>query len=642
MRSSVAIYLITASCSGIQNDPTPPAPPFAQSGVIEGFYGPPWSHQDRLDILRFMGRVGLRSYFYAPKNDPYHRQRWREPYPATARQQLQELVDSAREHGVEFHYAISPGLSIVYSDASDYQTLFRKLDSVAAMGVRRFALLLDDVSPNLVHEQDRATFATLADAHVDLINRLHRDLTERGATLSVTPTTYTGAWGNRSYVRRLGEGVDARVPLFWTGIDVASPEITAPQAREWGELISRQPLVWDNYPVNDFARWRLFLGPLRGRASDLSTEAAGIIANPMNEAHASMIPLATIADYARDPAHYDPERALRRTVEALYGSDAAEHLTPFVELYGDYGWEDNLFEPLFIPGAPIASAAMEAGLARLSAALSQLEEMASAGDPELQVLVSELEPFVTRTAARLREFQNDRAYARRGDQLVYRTELDRVTVGLATTSIRVDGHLGDWPAEAWFPLVGPDRDAAETSVAALVRYGQHLYVALRVHDPHVRVEPDDRVGEGDHVALVVESEPPVHRRYLTPEDLVILLPAPEGPLQPTPLIRSMRFEGFMAKFLADNQALTFSEFLVSTFGTAPSSAMAAVAEGLRYRTQLTPNGYDLEMAIPLGERDTLRMSLTVVDAQKPRPYIQSLARRNYPANPATFSTVVIR
>jgi len=54
---------------------------FQYLGVIEGFYGPPWSHQDRLDILAFMEEVGLADYVYAPKDDPYHRARWRDPYP---------------------------------------------------------------------------------------------------------------------------------------------------------------------------------------------------------------------------------------------------------------------------------------------------------------------------------------------------------------------------------------------------------------------------------------------------------------------------------------------------------------------------------------------------------------------------------
>ncbi len=70
-----------------------------------------------------MGQVGLTTYFYAPKDDPYHRERWREPYPAPQFEQLEELVQTAQENGVTFYYAISPGGSMVYADSGDYALL---------------------------------------------------------------------------------------------------------------------------------------------------------------------------------------------------------------------------------------------------------------------------------------------------------------------------------------------------------------------------------------------------------------------------------------------------------------------------------------------------------------------------------------
>ena len=45
-------------------------PSFAERGVVEGFYGTPWTHQDRLDILRFEGAHALNVYYYAPKMIP--------------------------------------------------------------------------------------------------------------------------------------------------------------------------------------------------------------------------------------------------------------------------------------------------------------------------------------------------------------------------------------------------------------------------------------------------------------------------------------------------------------------------------------------------------------------------------------------
>jgi hyaluronoglucosaminidase len=57
-------------------------PALRHRGAIEGFYGSPWTQQERLDQLDFYGRFKLNTYVYAPKDDPYHRDRWREPYPA--------------------------------------------------------------------------------------------------------------------------------------------------------------------------------------------------------------------------------------------------------------------------------------------------------------------------------------------------------------------------------------------------------------------------------------------------------------------------------------------------------------------------------------------------------------------------------
>jgi hypothetical protein len=63
-------------------------PSFAERGVVEGFYGTPWTHQDRVDILRFEGAHGMNVYYYAPKDDPYHRKLWRDAYPPEAQQRL--------------------------------------------------------------------------------------------------------------------------------------------------------------------------------------------------------------------------------------------------------------------------------------------------------------------------------------------------------------------------------------------------------------------------------------------------------------------------------------------------------------------------------------------------------------------------
>jgi len=165
----LTVLLLGAACAGQQ---TPAR--FTHAGVIEGFYGTPWSHRDRLDLLRFMGHVGLNTYVYAPKDDPYHRERWREPYPRAEAARLRELVDTARAEGVSLWYAVSPGGSMTYADSGDYAALLGKLAAVRALGVTTFGLFLDDVPTTLSHETDRRAYGSLAAAHASLI-RAERD-----------------------------------------------------------------------------------------------------------------------------------------------------------------------------------------------------------------------------------------------------------------------------------------------------------------------------------------------------------------------------------------------------------------------------------------------------------------------------------
>jgi hyaluronoglucosaminidase len=120
------------------------------TGIIEGFYGPPWSHGDRLDLLAFCGRHGLNTWVHAPKDDPYHRRLWREPYPEDELARLAELAREAERHGVDFVWAIAPGLSIRAGDESELRALDAKRDQLRGAGVQTFQLLWDDIEPDFI------------------------------------------------------------------------------------------------------------------------------------------------------------------------------------------------------------------------------------------------------------------------------------------------------------------------------------------------------------------------------------------------------------------------------------------------------------------------------------------------------------
>ena len=609
--------------------------PFQTSGVIEGFYGPPWSHQDRLDMLRFMGEVGLQAYFYAPKDDPFHRTRWREDYPPARYEELRVLVLAAQDHHVEFWYAISPGLSIVYSDSTDYEALLRKIDHVSALGVRHVGLFVDDVPASLSHRADRDAYGTLAAAHVALTNRLHGDLATRGISLALTPTTYTNAWGDRAYIAEIGAGVVEDVQIFWTGPDVASPTISPAQAEAWGRLLRRRPLLWDNYPVNDYARWRLFLGPFTGRHPDLASTTAGIIANPMNEAHASMIALATLAAYARDPSGYDPATALDAALARLYG-DAAADVQPLIRIFGDYGWDDNVFGPLYFLPDTIDARPIGQALEDLAAGLARMRAKA-ATNPALGRLADDVEPHVATLRARLAELRRSSMYEQSEDMLVYRTDLDRYPAASVPAPPTIDGDVSDVDEREWVPLF-LDPDTRSESRVAFRQDAEFLYVAFRVANADIRPRPGEEIGEGDHMAVVVDGDP--EDGAIGPEELVLLLPPP-GDEPPTIRATAFGFQGFMAKWLADNRALTFTQFHISNLGLPLSATVAPMASGASYATRRAPGGYTAELALPHLGRNRLRISLTVTTTAG-RKRVASLSRRNYPANPTTFAEIVLQ
>lgn len=490
-------------------------PSFPERGIVEGFYGTPWSHQDRLGILRFAGQHSMNVYYYAPKDDPYHRRLWRVAYPPAQMKRLRDLVDTARENFVDFCFAISPGLSMVYSSDEDFSQLTGKLSSVAKLGVSCFALFLDDVPPDLESPRDQARFKTLAQAHVDLINKLDRHLKSlsKQNRLIVTPTTYTNEWGSRDYVRELGAGASPDVAIVWTGPEVVSPAITVAQAREWGELLKRKPLLWDNFPVNDGIPWRVNLGPLRGRDANLPVAVRGLFSNPMNQARASLLPLETIAEYLWNSLAYDPERAQRRAVINQYSRDALELLAPFLEIYGDYWWQDNIFQSLFVETRKaIDIPRIEREIARLEAALEPLRNQ-----ERFQRIFSELSPLLPRTRERLAQLIVHPAFRRLPDQrLLWRDDYDTLYAPRLSDPPKLDGDFEKWQSGPLYFLgrasqifsdpklwKGPEHFSAHV---ALGWNEDYLYVGVDVTDPGL-YQPftGRRLARGDHVVLTLET-----------------------------------------------------------------------------------------------------------------------------------------
>ncbi len=309
-------------------------PLFIKRGYIEGFYGKTWENKKRVSVMKLMAAYGMNTFFYAPKDDIYHREKWRELYPEKELSELKMLFETACENHLNFHWAVGPGLTYKYTSESDFEQLIAKMMSLYDIGIRNFGLLLDDIPSDFQYEEDAAVFDGIVDAHIYLVNKVYNTLkkTDPAISLTVCPTQYSG---NESgyYISKFGSGIPVDVDLFWTGAEICSRVLTVREADELMRATKHRPLYWDNYPVNDCEMFQeLHMGALIGRETELYNHCEGLISNVMEYAECSKIPLMTVADFLWNPKAYNPDESLKNAHKEILGDDAklfglfADHL----------------------------------------------------------------------------------------------------------------------------------------------------------------------------------------------------------------------------------------------------------------------------------------------------------------------------
>jgi len=328
-------------------------------GTIEGFYGKPWSMLDRTKHLDFLASVKANTYIYSPKDDPYARDRWREAYPATILKDLGSLVARAKRSHVNFVYAISPGPSICFSEPSDLQALERKFDALRSIGVHSFYVALDDIEYTKWNcERDKETFGPSGPeaagiAQSKLLNALQANLKIKdpaAPALIMVPTEYYDA-KDSPYKAALRKHLDPQIVVQWTGTDVVPPAISIGDARAATKAFGRKTLLWDNYPVNDYAQTtgRLLLAPYARREAGLSSELSGVLSNPMNQEAPSRVAVTGVAAFGWNDKDYDAERTWHAAARELAGGDErttaalltffdTQHMAP---TFGSQPWQEQ-------------------------------------------------------------------------------------------------------------------------------------------------------------------------------------------------------------------------------------------------------------------------------------------------------------
>lgn len=379
-------------------------------GIIEGYYGIPYSNEDIMSLMEFGSDFKMNTFIYAPKDDPYHNSKWREPYPQETLDGLKEVIEKGVETKVGFVYAIHPFMNNGINKNNfeeEIQYIIDKFEIFYDMGVRQFALLADDAWSE-------------TPLQVMTVNALQDWLDTKEGTypLVFCPQAYSG-YPSQSYFNQFRDGtsieingetvavpaVDERVEIMFTGPAIIG-NVDSGTNDAFNNFSGRYPYMWLNWPVNDYTDSTLFIGKaemLKKGVSNLN----GLVANPMQEAELSKIGLFQVADYIWNTEDFDVDSSWQASFKYV-DSDIADELAilaknmsyPKDGVYHTTGlaWEESEYLADEINAILEKVKAGESIAEEAATLIPKLEEIDKAADTVLkcdnEALVGEITPYL--------------------------------------------------------------------------------------------------------------------------------------------------------------------------------------------------------------------------------------------------------
>lgn len=267
----------------------------ASRGFIEGYYGNPWSTEDRCKLMEWGGYYKLNSYFYAPKDDPKHNSKWRELYTEDEiNTKIKPLAEAGNKSKCRFVFALHPYMynAINYSSEERYQADLKvmqaKFKQVIDAGVRQIAILADD-APNVGGANYTRTLTDMS----NWLKELQPEYPGLKLTLPFCTQEYMG-WG-QSYYGNFPENVQ----VIMTGGRVWG-EVTNDFTSSFTNTVGRGPYMWINWPCTDNSKKHLIMG---GYTTFLHpgvdpSKIQGIVLNPMQQSEPSKVAIFGNACYS--------------------------------------------------------------------------------------------------------------------------------------------------------------------------------------------------------------------------------------------------------------------------------------------------------------------------------------------------------
>lgn len=311
-------------------------PPPVELGIVEGYFGTPWTWPDRTATMQALAPAGYRFFLYAPKAEARLRRQWREPLPEDVLDQMARFATACRETGVRFGVGLSPYGAHLSFDAGAKQSLADKLSQLDEIGINDLAILFDDME---------AGVPDLASTQAEIV---HFAAERTSATrVSACPSYYSDdpvldrVFGARppGYLSDLGRLLGPAVGIFWTGEEVCARAQSVAGLEQVSEQLRRPPILWDNYPVNDGPRMsaHLHLRAFTGRSPDVAGVIAAHAINPALQPTLTRIPALTLAESYSLGARYSYGAALRTAAVSVAGEALGAMLVEDLMLLQDVG-----------------------------------------------------------------------------------------------------------------------------------------------------------------------------------------------------------------------------------------------------------------------------------------------------------------
>ncbi|MBP5229021.1 MAG: beta-N-acetylglucosaminidase domain-containing protein [Bacteroidales bacterium] len=335
-----------------------------ERGIIEGYYGVPYSASVTKDLFRFMARYKMNTYMYGAKSDSYHSRYWAEPYPVEitehqkkigylTQDMMKDIAETATANKVNFIWAIHPGKA--FADPENKEVIDKIMEKFLCMynlGVREFGVFVDDVG---VPSEDNI-MALCAENLTKLQNRIDEKWNRPEASpeamvkpLHYVPQLYAYSWVSEERAQKFFESLSStpeKVNIYITGCNVWSVPNNQ-DLKTVEKWLGRKVSWWWNYPCNDQDMTKIYVmdtySNFRDETHILSLSklednlegANSVIINPMQQGELSKIALFGVADYTWNNEAFHNERNWVAATDAVLGVFAADFrkAAPYLRYY---------------------------------------------------------------------------------------------------------------------------------------------------------------------------------------------------------------------------------------------------------------------------------------------------------------------